>query len=98
MMRQIMCNSRDHSPRLAPGLHVVGQGHVVAPDIILPLAETENPTEDAAAVDPNPHVQLDVSGLDHGPEGKRLLLFCVPSRHCLYNLRPFIIVSYYKLI
>ena len=54
-----------HSPRLAVGLHVVGGGDVVGPDIVLPLEEPEDAAEDAPRVDPHPHVQLHVRRLHH---------------------------------
>ena len=54
-----------HSPCLAVGLHVVGGGDVVGPDIVLPLEEAEDAAEDAPRVDPHPHVQLHVRRLHH---------------------------------
>ena len=52
-------------PGLAVGLHVVGGGDVVGPDVVLPLEEAEDAAEDAPRVDPHPHVQLHVRRLHH---------------------------------
>ena len=37
--------------REAPGLQVVGDGHICAPDIKLPFAEPQHPAQHAAGVD-----------------------------------------------
>ena len=55
-------------PRLSPGLHVVGEVDVVGPDVVLPLPEPEDPTEDPATVDADPHVQINIRRLHDRPE------------------------------
>ena len=58
-------------PCLAIGLHVVGRGDVVGPDVVLPLEEAEHAAEDAASVDAHAHVQLHVGRLNHVAETER---------------------------
>ena len=43
---------------LARGLHVVGNGGIVSPDIKLPLPQANQPSQDPPSVDPDPHVEL----------------------------------------
>ena len=43
---------------LARGLHVVGNGGIVGPDIKLPLPQADQPSQDPASVDTDPHVEL----------------------------------------
>ena len=43
---------------LARGLHVVGNSGIVRPDIKLPLSQADQPSQDPASVDPDPHVEL----------------------------------------
>ena len=57
-----------NTPRLPPGLHVVGEVDVVGPDVVLPLPQAENPTEDPAAVDADPHVEINIRRLHDRPE------------------------------
>lgn len=54
-------------PRQPGGFHDIGQGHVVGPHIVLPLAQAQDPTEDPPGVQPHTHVQIHLSGLSHGP-------------------------------
>ncbi len=53
------------APGLPVGLHLVGRGDVVGPDVVLPLAQAEDPAEDAAGVDAHAHVQAHVRRLHH---------------------------------
>ena len=55
-------------PRLSPGLHVVGEVDVVRPDVVLPLPEPEDPTENPAAVYADPHVEINIRRLHDRPE------------------------------
>ena len=41
--------------REAPGLQMVGNGHICAPDIELPLAEPQDPAQHAAGVNTYSH-------------------------------------------
>ena len=43
---------------LARGLHVVGNGGIVGPDIELPLPQADQPSQDPASVDADSHVEL----------------------------------------
>ena len=45
-------------PRHTSLLHVVGSGHVITPDIILPFLKTNNTAENIARMNPNPHVSI----------------------------------------
>jgi hypothetical protein len=56
-------------PGYAAALEVVGQGHVVGPDVELPLAQPEDAAEDRAAVDADPHVEVDLGRVAHVPDG-----------------------------
>ena len=58
-------------PCLSVGLHVVGGGDVVGPDVVLPLEEAEDAAEDAPRVDAHAHVQLHVGRLHHVAEAGR---------------------------
>ena len=62
-----------YSPRDPGLLHDVGRGHVVAPDVVLPLLKPDHPAQHVAGVDADPHVDLDAGsgpdpadGGDHG--------------------------------
>ena len=55
-------------PRLSPGLHVVGEVDVVRPDVVLPLPEPEDSTENPAAVYADPHVEINIRRLHDRPE------------------------------
>lgn len=55
------------SPRLPSCLHHVGERHVVGPDVVLPLAQPQHPTQHPPRVDANPHVELDVCCIHHRP-------------------------------
>lgn len=55
------------SPGLPSGLHLVGQSHVVGPDIKLPLAQAQHAAVDSAAVDAHPHVHVDARHLPDQP-------------------------------
>ena len=66
LVPKLYCILHFISPRLSVGLHVIGGGHVIWPYVVLPLLEAQHPAEDAAGVDANAHVQLHVSGLNHG--------------------------------
>jgi hypothetical protein len=63
--------SSAHLPRLPVGLHLVGHGDVVGPDVVLPLSESEDAAEDAAGVDANAHVELHVRRFYHVAESER---------------------------
>ena len=63
-----LCVCLSALPRFAVGLHLICGGDVVGPDVVLPLPESEHPTQDPPRVDPHAHVQLDVGGLNHGAE------------------------------
>lgn len=56
-----------NSPRQARSLHDIGEGHVIGPHIVLPLAQTQHPTEHTARVQAHTHVQVHLSGLGHRP-------------------------------
>ena len=43
---------------LARGLHVVGNGGIVGPDIELPLPQADQPSQYPPSVDPYPHVEF----------------------------------------
>lgn len=43
-------------PSLSRRLHVVGDGHVLGPDVILPLFQPNDARQDVTGVDANPHV------------------------------------------
>ena len=58
-------------PGLSVGLHVVGRGDVIGPDVVLPLEEAEDAAEDAPRVDAHAHVQLHVGRLHHVAEAGR---------------------------
>ena len=58
-----------HPAGLASCLHVVGKGHVVAPHVILPLAQPEHSTQHAAAVDPHPHIDVDPGDFSDKSDG-----------------------------
>ena len=61
-------NPKNCLPRLAPGLHVVGQRDVIGPDVVLPLAQPEDAAEDPARVEANTHAQIHLRGLHNRPE------------------------------
>ena len=50
-------------PGYTTGLHVVGEGHVVGPDVVLPLAEAEHAAQHPPRVQTHAHVQVNLSGL-----------------------------------
>ena len=52
-----LTHSFPHSPCLPSRLHVVGDGDVIRPDIILPLPEPQHPAHHHPGVDPDPHIQ-----------------------------------------
>ena len=49
-------------------LHPVCEGDVVAPDVKLPLPEADDAAEDVPGVDANPHVNVGLGVLPHGPD------------------------------
>lgn len=49
---------------LAARLHVIGQRHVVRPDVELPLAQPQDAAQHAAGVNADAHVQMDVRRFD----------------------------------
>ena len=62
-------------PRQPAWFHPVGQGHVVAPDVELPLPESDDPAEDVSGVNADPHVDVGVGHLSHVPEiGQAVLM------------------------
>ena len=69
-VRSVTSTDKSHHPpwhsRL---LHDVGGGHVVAPHVVLPLLQSNNPTEDVAGVDAYPHVHLNTGALSDPPHG-----------------------------
>ena len=58
-------------PRQPAWFHPVGQGHVVAPDVELPLPESDDPAEDVSGVNADPHVHVGVGHLTDSPVEKR---------------------------
>ena len=52
-------------PRQSATLHRVCKRDVIAPDVILPLLESQDAAEDAAGVDAHTHVQIDARRLAH---------------------------------
>jgi hypothetical protein len=61
---------QSHLPGLSSGLHVVRQRDVVGPDVVLPLPQPEDATEDTARMEADPHAKVDLCGLHNRP-GKR---------------------------
>lgn len=64
------CGQPDPSfylPGPAPSLHVVGQGHIVGPDIELPFPQAEDTTMHTSAVDAHTHVHVHTCHLTHQP-------------------------------
>ena len=55
-------------PGQARSLHDIGQGDIVGPHVILPLAQAQDTAEHPARVQPHAHVQVHLSGLGHRPE------------------------------
>lgn len=56
---------RGDVPGLAAGLHLIGQGDVVGPDVELPLPEPEHPAVHPAAVDAHTHVHIHAGHLSY---------------------------------
>ena len=54
-----------HSAWYAAGLHVIGDGHIVAPHIVLPLAQAQHTAEHLARVHANSHVNVYARRLAH---------------------------------
>ena len=56
------------SPTEPPTLHVVSNGHTVAPHVILPLSVSQHSTQDTSSVDTHPHVHLNTCVISHFSE------------------------------
>lgn len=56
-----------HSPRHAAALHVVGQRHVVAPHVELPLAQAQHAAQHVAGVNADAHVHIEAGRLANKP-------------------------------
>jgi len=69
-------------PRQSATLHRVCKRDVIAPDVILPLLESQDATEDAARVDAHTHVQIDARRLAH----VTATVIGVDVKHVGYNL------------
>lgn len=52
-------------PGLAPGLHLIGEGDVVGPDVKLPLPEPQHAAVHPAAVDAHAHVHIHAGHLSY---------------------------------
>ena len=63
---EVFTNISAHSPGHPAGLHPVGEGDVVAPDVELPLAEADDAAEHVARVHAYPHVHVRAGHLAHG--------------------------------
>lgn len=62
-----MLSYTTHSPSNTSALHVVGQSHIVAPHVELPLAQTQHTTQYIARVDSYPHIHVKASGFPYKP-------------------------------
>ena len=65
--RNISQVQNEDIPGDASRLHVVGQGHVVRPNVKLPFLLPEHPAMGPAGVDAHPHVHIDPSHLSNQP-------------------------------
>lgn len=57
-------------PRDPSGFHVIGQGNIMWPHVILPLLQTNHPAEDIARMHSHAHVDIHSGGVPHFPEEK----------------------------
>ena len=74
---EVFTNISAHSPGHPAGLHPVGEGDVVAPDVELPLAEADDAAEHVARVHANPHVHVRTGHLAHrSGQGGNKRRFC----------------------
>lgn len=55
----------------SPSFHVIGQGYIMGPDIILPLLEPNNAAEHIPRVHSNTHVNVHASRISHFPVVER---------------------------
>jgi hypothetical protein len=90
------CKSLINSPRDAAWLHVVGQGDIITPDVKLPLAQPQDPTEHVASVNAYPHVHIEARCFTDEPGTDKL---CVryttptPQIQTRFEPRPFVITE-----
>ncbi len=54
-----------HRARYARRLHMIRYGHVIAPHVVLPLAQAEHSAQDFARVHADAHVHVDAGRLAH---------------------------------
>lgn len=67
MKREIQCLAL---PRDPSSFHVIGQGNIMWPHIILPLLQTNHTTEDVPRMHSHTHVDIDSSSIPHFPKDK----------------------------
>lgn len=66
-------------PWQTAALHVISQGHVVAPHVELPFPQTEHPAQHVPRVNSYPHVHIKAGGLADKPAPRfnSRILFCL---------------------
>lgn len=57
---------------MTPGLHLIGEGDIVGPDVKLPLPEPQHPTVHPAAVDAHTHVHIHAGHLSYQSAKKKI--------------------------
>ena len=56
---------RNEIPWNAARFHVIGEGHVIAPHVILPFAQSQNAAQHFARVNANAHVYIYTGRFSH---------------------------------
>lgn len=62
--------SRLSLPRDPSSLHVIGQGHVMWPHVVLPLLQADDPAKDVPGMHSHAHVNIHASCIPHLPAEK----------------------------
>lgn len=75
--------SKEHSPRNATSLHLVGHSDIGGPHIILPALLAQDATQDSARVHPHTHVHPSLGLLPHIPARHTEVLGCSSVRGSL---------------